>query len=339
MIPRLFAFLLLFLIFSCDQKNQARKSITGAIYHWKSTYSPEHKDLKKLEELQICKQYIRFFDIDGNENVNPAPKSVIRFKVLPFAEIVPVVYITNRSLQNRTESEIDSLAKKLVLKIRTIADDNELSYKSLQLDCDWSKSTQKAYFRLLRKVKEQMGDTKELTSTLRLHQVKFIEQTGIPPVNRVSLMLYNVGDWTNPLTTNSLFDPTIIDQYIYRLPEYPLPIDIALPIYQQTLVYRNGKLFTFMKSQSFEDVSVSLQLKKVEGTQNYVCLENAHFMNKSFRKGDVFRFESVDFDQLKLVSDAVQNRIQNPDTEIIFYHLDPGALRQFSKKEFRQLLQ
>ncbi|KPM48792.1 hypothetical protein [Jiulongibacter sediminis] len=339
MISRLFAFLLLFFIFSCGQKDQVTKNVTGAIYHWKSIYNPEAKDLKKLDDLQICKQYIRFFDIDRKGTEPASPKSVIRFRTLPLAEVIPVVYITNRTFQGLSETEIDTLATRTLTKIRSIADENEISFNSIQLDCDWSKSTQKAYFRLLRKIEEQLDNATELTSTLRLHQVKFMEQTGIPPASRVSLMLYNVGDWTNPLTPNSLFDPKIIDQYIYRIPEYPLPIDIALPIYQQTLVYRNNKLFTFMKSQSYEDVSKALRLKKIETSRNYVCLENGEFLNKSFRKGDIFRFESVDYEQLKLVNKAVKSRIQNQNTDLIFYHLDQNAVSQFSKKEFRRLLQ
>ena len=53
-----------------------------------------------LDELQICKQYIRFFDVDRKDTEQPAPKSVIRFRALPLAEVIPVIYITNRTFQD-----------------------------------------------------------------------------------------------------------------------------------------------------------------------------------------------------------------------------------------------
>ncbi|MGR3811646.1 hypothetical protein [Jiulongibacter sp. NS-SX5] len=335
---RLLTFLCFIALLSCKERPYEVKSKTGAIYHWKSTYNPDSTSLQKLDELGICKQYIRFFDIDKKDDQFPQPKSVIRFKQRPRYTVIPVVYLTNRSLKNLKTEEIDNLAMQTAEKVTQIAKQNDIDIEALQLDCDWSKSTKDAYFQYLRTLDKTLDPEIELSSTLRLHQVKFREQTGVPPVDRTALMLYNVGDWTNPQTENSLFDPLIIDQYLSRIPEYPLPMDLALPIYQQALVYRQNKLFTFIKNKDLEDISEEIDLKIAKNASTYVCQENGQYLNKSFRKGDIFRFENVEFRELNLVNRAVLQRIQNEDLDLIFYHLDEGPLSLYRKKEFIELL-
>lgn len=328
----------LFVLMGCDVKREVNKPIGGSIYHWKSTYDPDSTSLEKLDQLKICKQYIRFFDVDRDKESGEAvPRSIVRFRKHPAGEVVPVVYLTNRTFKDLNPEKVKKLASNTIIKINEIADLNKLNYKSLQLDCDWSRSTKEAYFNFLKEIQKALPGV-SVSATLRLHQIKFMEQTGVPPVDRTTLMLYNVGDWTNPLTQNSLFDPQIIDQYIYRIPEYPLPIDIALPIFQQTLVYRNDKLYTFLKNKPYAAVSEAVNLKPQKKAETYVCEENCRFLNISFRKGDVFRFESVNFDQLERVNDAVLQRLHNNDAELVLYHLDKFALSQFSQNQLRELL-
>ncbi len=335
---RLLTILLLLTFTECQPTEQEEKHLSSAIYHWKSSYNPSKNSLEKLDQLHICKQYIRFFDIDLDETTGKAiPKSVIRFKVKPAGEVVPVVYITNRTMSKLTDSELPELAGNTTLKIKDLAKQNKLTINTLQIDCDWSKSTREAYFNFLKHLRKEFPDT-QISATLRLHQIKFMEQTGVPPVDKATLMLYNVGDWTNPNTHNSLFDPEIIDQYVYRIPEYPLPIDLALPIFQQTLVYRNHKLFTFLKNKSPEDLSKNLKLKKTEDRQIFICAENGTLQHLDFRKGDIFRFEEVNFNELLQVKKAVVSRIKNKHPEILFYHLDESAMDKFSMKQLRQLL-
>jgi hypothetical protein len=338
-IRMLLLFSLFTLVTGCDDPAHHRKQLNPAIYHWKSSYNPTSETLDKLDALNICKQYIRFFDIDIDPNSGKTiPKSVIRFLEKPDAEIVPVVYITNKTFQKTNDTDISDLAQKTAAKIIALSQENKLDFETIQMDCDWSKTTQASYFRFLTEIKKHF-ETKHLSVTLRLHQIKFMEQTGVPPADRTTLMLYNVGDWTNSQTENSLFDPQVIDQYLSRISEYPLPIDIALPVFQQTLVYRGNRLYSFLQNDSFENISEVVPLQKQPNGKLFVCLENCTFKNRSFRKGDLFRFEDVSFRNLLLVKNAVLSRIQNEDTEVIFYHLEESALNRFSKKQFWKLLE
>ena len=75
-----FVLSLYFLLFSCTEKVE-EKNMSGAVYHWKSTYNPSEKAKKTMEDLHITKEYIRFFDIDFDKEV--LPKGMINFKGKP----------------------------------------------------------------------------------------------------------------------------------------------------------------------------------------------------------------------------------------------------------------
>jgi hypothetical protein len=252
-------------------------------------------------------------------------------------KVVPVVYISNRTFNNFVESQIDSLANKTANKIKEIANKNDFTFEEVQFDCDWTKKTGPTYFAFIVKIRSQLDNNIKISATLRLHQVKFREQTGIPPVERVALMLYNVGDWTNVNTQNSLFDPDIIDQYIYRLSEYPLPVDIALPIYQQAIVFRNNQFHTYFKNVSKLDLKKEFNMKQGQTDNLLVCQENCEFRNHSFRKGDVFRHESINFKTLNAVKKAILKRLSNNDVQIYLFHLDDKSFNNFPTKHLSQL--
>ncbi|AWV99423.1 hypothetical protein [Arcticibacterium luteifluviistationis] len=328
-----------FITFSCFTK-QEKKVISKAVYHWKSTYQPSQKAKETVKALNIKKTYIRFFDIDFNAKANEAiPKGMVKFKDSPEGDIVPVIYITNRTFKSINETEITNLAVKTAAKIKSITSADSLVFNEVQLDCDWTETTKAKYFHFLEKLKSEFGGNVKLTCTLRLHQVKFKEKTGVPPVDRVALMLYNVGDWTNVQTKNSLFDPDIIDQYIYRLPEYPLPVDIALPIYQQAIVFRNNRFHTYFKNVSKIDLQKHFNTKPGENGKLLICQENCEFQNQSFRIGDVFRHEKVDFKTLNKVKKAILKKIKNKDVQVLLFHLDDKSLDNFTLKQYSTLLE
>ncbi|WP_449399704.1 hypothetical protein [Chryseobacterium wanjuense] len=52
----------------------------------------------------------------------------------------------------------------------------------IQIDCDWTAGIRDDYFKFLKELKKVSG--KEITCTLRLHQVKDKNLTGIPPVEK-----------------------------------------------------------------------------------------------------------------------------------------------------------
>ena len=101
-------------------------------------------------------------------------------------KFIPVIYIDNRVLKNYPYQRLIKIIKRYTYK-----------YKTIQFDCDWTNSTKKKYFLLLKSFLD-----KDITATIRLHQIKYFKQTGIPPIKRGILMFYNMSDFLHIKTKN-----------------------------------------------------------------------------------------------------------------------------------------
>ena len=71
-----------------------------------------------------------------------------------------------------------------------------------------------------------------------MHQYRDRAAQGIPPVDRATLMAYNTGDLDQWETENSIVDATATRNYLAGQPRYPLPLDIAVAVYDWAAVYR-----------------------------------------------------------------------------------------------------
>ena len=151
------------------------------------------------------------------------------------------MFITNATLKNLPETSIEQLADNITSKIkRMLKSLGEVHVKEIQIDCDWTGSTRVKYFTLLKhitlKVKTRSANFNlrediTISATLRLHQIKYHKKTGVPPVARGMLMFYNMGSPTQIDMQNSILNLDIAKQYIENLESYPLPLDVALPIF------------------------------------------------------------------------------------------------------------
>jgi hypothetical protein len=100
------------------------------------------------------------------------------------------VFITQEPLKSGAESLTD-LATNISTLLSAIAADSNLQLSAeVQIDCDWTAATRDNYFALLKKLKQQpFFQKKTLSTTIRLHQVKFVSQTDVPPADKGLLML------------------------------------------------------------------------------------------------------------------------------------------------------
>jgi hypothetical protein len=121
--------------------------------------------------------------------------------------------------------------------------------RELQIDCDWTDLTRAAFFDFVTELRVLVHrEGALLSATIRLHQVKYRERTGVPPVDRGMLMFYNMGGITADADTRSIFDRARAESYLARLPEYPLPLDAALPIWSWTVHTRGDRVVGLLQS-------------------------------------------------------------------------------------------
>lgn len=340
------------------------KQTTKAFYYWKSVFSLSDYEKKALTQNGINKLYIRFFDVDWDPVSKQAvPKAVVYFKENPPVAFVPTVFITNRTLEKLSWGGIEELAKKIQQKIWQIhrqqsqADvpriDNSAKFSrktlhihELQIDCDWTLQTKTKYFELLNQLSKRLDENHNhfgyevsLSATIRLHQIKFYRTTGVPPVARGMLMYYNMGDWKNPRTENSILDLTTASRYADYISDYPLPLDVVLPLFRWAIFYRNGRPLKIINHLSHTDFQDNSLFKKASETNQYIALTNTHLWGISVRRGDRFRVEESTVNHLSISARTLAQEIQNTKLTFALYHLDSTNLSHYERDSLQQIIQ
>src|SRR6185295_19004173 len=125
----------------------------------------------------------------------------------------------------------------------------------IQIECDWNASTRESYFLLLRTIRAQLHAGKILSGTIRLHQIKYRAQTGVPPLDRGVLMFYGMGDPASPGEKNSILDLDTARKYTAYLKNYPLFLDAALPVYQWGILFHEDHFRGIIRSLGESDLT------------------------------------------------------------------------------------
>lgn len=307
----LFIFLL---IISCGKKDHPY-----TYYYWKTHLTLNNTEKKALTESATPYLYTRFFDVDKmNGKFEPVAVITKDKNFETEKEIVPTVFITNRSFINIQQEEIIFLAEKVNDLIKKkISDYHFKVNKEIQIDCDWTSGTKDDYFEFLKQLKKI--SQKEITCTLRLHQVKDKNITGIPPVEKVYLMCYSTSSPLENSDKNSILDLNILKSYLSKLEDYPIKkIEVALPIYSWGIVTNHLGKHKLINALSTKDLN-NPDLKKISDNEAEVLKDGFYFGN-FLNKGFKIKVEEITEDQLE---NAIQFLDKKIDTyNIIYYQLD-----------------
>lgn len=278
-------------------QNKKEEPINISFYHWENSYN--QKEIKQ-------KIYIKVLDISYSSKIE-----VINtiFQTKPNDIFVPVVYITNDTMKNVDYSIISNQI------IRNLKATN-LSFEELQIDCDWSSSTQSNYFKLLEDLKVKLNKT--LSATIRLHQIKYYVKTGIPPVDYGVLMYYNMSDISDINTKNSILDNDIAKKYHYNFDSYKLKLKLALPLYSQAIQFRENKALDIFEGAEKKDFDENF---KALDNNKYEVINSTYFKGRYVYKGDIFRFEDSEKEDIKTAFDDFFKISKNRFNEVIFYTL------------------
>ncbi|MDP8176624.1 hypothetical protein QJU83_03610 [Pasteurella skyensis] len=289
-----------------------------SFYYWRTNLTLNSTEQQALQHSND-KLYVRYFDVDKRAGKFQALASVVKQQsFVTDKQIVPVVFITNRTFLYITDKEINQLAQKIADTIEKKSQRFGLNTANeIQIDCDWTAGTREDYFKFL-KILQKITD-KEISVTLRLHQVKFKNKTGIPPVNKVFLMCYSTSSPLKNSDKNSILDVALLKNYLQNIDDYPIEnITVALPIYSWGIVTNHlgkHKLINALNKQSLENKN----FKKLGNNEVEVLQDNFYFgffLNKGFR----IKVEEISPQQLQQMVDFLNKKIGKYD--IIYYHLD-----------------
>lgn len=326
------------LITSCRPENSVCEL---SFYHWKSQLDIGKSEQLYLDSLNVKKLYLRFFDVDYDFNkkeTKPLAPLSIKKKPSSHLEIVPTIFITNRTLLQLEEEELPILSNHIFEKINLLAKDLEgFPIHEIQIDCDWSERTKWRYFRLLTLFKNQIQQNGwQLSVTIRLHQIKFFNRTGVPPADRGILMFYNIGEVAEWETKNSILDLAIAQQYLVNFDQYPLALDLALPIFSWGVLFRDEKMIRLLNTINESKLSDTERFLKIEKNR-YKIIKSTYLDGHYLYQEDLIRFEKITTTDLQKAIDLLDPYLKKENRHLVFYHLDSTTIKPFPYESLHKL--
>lgn len=317
-----YVFLLLAVMFvGCTSGDKPSVSF----YYWKTIFKLSPTEKAVLHENEVNKLYIRYFDIALRDSI-PIPLSPIRFQdtTNPY-NIVPVVYIKNEVMLNK-KVNLSELANKtwtMVDKINTV---NQIHVTELQIDCDWTLNSKEQFMAYIDELKKTSA--LKISATIRLHQIKYYKETGVPQVDHGVLMYYNMGQIASD-ELNSIYDQQIAARYLASLTNYPLSLDVALPIFGWGVHIRNQRVIGLIPKIDEKQLLATVKTTS-NGKHRYDIDEDIIAFGTYLRKGDQVKIESVSKVDLKTMVGDLKKKLKTVPKEIIYYDLDSINLKTYS---------
>ena len=333
-------FFLAALLYTCTPDHGT--TVKPAFYHWQTQFVIDSTSGQYLNHLAVKRLYVKFFDVDWDFSTRAAvPMAVLDYSPPPKAsyEIVPTLFITNRVFQEIPSQSIEALKEKTLKKIFEIIDQHNIKKCSeIQMDCDWTQSTQKPYFRFLKLMREDLQKRGiNLSATIRLHQVKFAETTGVPPIDRGMLMYYNMGEIRNWEEDNSILNNEIAKKYLPALQDYPLPLDLALPLFSWGLVFREGEMVRIINLLDESQLSDRSKFYPI-GNSRYEVIQHTFLDGTFLYEGDFIRLESIQQYALDEATDILKTYQWANPMHLSFYHLDSAVVQQHRPESLKQII-
>ncbi len=328
---------LILLLPGCGPK---RETVHRAFYEWRSSVSYSPDDLATFSSLRINRLYLRLFDVQWHEHGNtPYPESIVQCKspLPPNVEIVPTIYVTNDVMKRVNEDQdLDELADRIATKIEEMMKEaGQETFSEVQMDCDWTASSRTSYFKFLRKISEQFPD-KTLSATIRLHQIKYRVETGIPPVDRGMLMAYNVGSVTAVDETNSIFTASEVEKYIGNLHEYPLPLDAALPLFSWGVRFHFNRFAAIIDNVDLKELRNNPAFKETD-ENHFQAIQSTTLRGEPVYAGDVIRLEEPSRDGVLSIAQKISSDRGEPEIAVALYRFDPTIIKRYHSKYLNDL--
>ena len=326
---------ILLLFVSCNQNLPQEQEATcknySAVYYWKTTFRLSVEEREFLTTHKIERLYLRYFDVardpDFQDKVIPIPEATLQFmdSIPSNLEIVPTVFIDNNLFK---DCDMNQYVDLLVKRILTMTETNDVpNVREVQLDCDWTQTTESAYFQFLRQVDSLLQkESITLSTTIRLHQLN----AKVPPVERGVLMCYNTGGVRNPNVDNSILSAKDVALYAKNLQSYSLPLDVAYPTFSWAVWFRNNEFQALLRNLTPENENLTL-IK-----DNRYKVKNSFYQEgKQLCGGDEIRFETSDFEEIMQAKKTLEKHLKN--YSVIIYHLDYNNLSKYTENEISEI--
>lgn len=323
------------LIAACKQKREVNTSF----YYWKTVYKSDSLEHTFVNQFQSKKLYVRIMDVnnDNNYSNNPIPIAPISFAdpVPDSLELIPVVFIANEIFKKDSDLPAKVLAQKITDFVHAkVKQSGKQDFKELQIDCDWTENSRSRFFALLGELR-QLNTGKILSATLRLHQLKNQGKNGIPPVDKVLLMCYNMGNLRKYGPQNSILDLAELKKYAdENLEVYPKAMDVALPLFSWAVVFRSEEYIGISKRTTLQNLKDTALFSR-NSAGLYQAKSNLPELG--LQKDDVLRYEESDLQDVKAAAEYLAKYLPSKPLNLLYYHLDRNLLKKYTFNELEEI--
>ena len=325
---------------SCSKEHP--RFVSKGVYYWKTIFELDKQDRNWIKENEVSKIYTRFFDVDWEPSTKqalPVGSLKILSNKISGVEIIPTIFITNKTFLNIRDSSINDLAFKVYEKIKSqVSAFKQMEIKEIQMDCDWTEKTKEKYFSFIKYFKLYCEkENISVSATIRLHQVKYFEMTGVPPVDRGSLMFYNMTSVSDPNTKNSIFDEAVAKKYLVNFDRYPLKLDVILPAFSWGVLFRNNKISGIINDVKIEELSNSDNIELLKSNL-YRVVKNIYFRERYLKKNDQIRIEEITPATTELAAELIAPYIKNDTLVVSIYHINKEVIENYDKGDIQDIV-
>lgn len=120
---------------------------------------------------------------------------------------------------------------------------------------------------------------------------------------------------------------------------YKLPLDVVLPLFRWTVVYRNNRFLTFLNNVDRKTLAGTHFLAAQPDSARFVASRDTLSFGFSIRRGDLFRAESVSAETLLNEKKRLLHQIKGPRLTFALYHLDSTVLATYPRETLQTLFQ
>ena len=327
------------LFFGACQKTE--RQVTPAFYHWQTHLDLTDTEKQYLQKLNSKVLYAKFFDLDWDESLGePVPLAQINIKNigLDSIQLIPTIFITNRTFLRLEKEQVPDLTRRFYDKLFRLAEQwKGLPIEEIQIDCDWTAKSRVNYFFFLESFKKLIQEKNiRLSTTIRLHQVKYAKQTGIPPVDRGILMFYNVGNLEDWDATNTILTLEEALPYLDNLSDYPLTLDLALPIFSWGVLFRNNKMVKLINNLRPSDLWDTSRFLKID-TNRFRVIKSTYLNSRYLYQNDHIRTEYILVSTLQDCVQTLNQKLKNKNLTVAFYHLDTATIKHYPYEELEAI--
>src|SRR5690606_9253424 len=151
------------------------------------------------------------------------------------------------------------------------------------------------------------------------------------------LMVYNMGNLRKFGTHNSILDPADTRRYLSDMASYPLPLDIALPVFRWGVLFE-GNRFTGILYDLGKDDFPAGTLRLIQGNLFEVA-KKITIRGYSLDAGQVIRFEAPTYETLRDISHYIAPRRNQDSTVVSLFHLDSASLSNYTTEALRDIFE